>query len=64
MNETRSGCLVCETGSDQVPLIAMEYRGSTIRICPQHLPIIIHNPSELIGLLAGAENFTPSSHED
>lgn len=42
----------------------MEYRGSTFRICPQHLPIIIHNPAELTGLLEGAENFTPSAHHD
>ena len=57
-------CLVCQTGSDLVPLISMEYRGATIRICPQHLPIIIHNPAELVGLLEGAENFRASAHQD
>jgi hypothetical protein len=59
-----SVCLVCQTGSDVAPLISMEYRGGTIRICPQHLPILIHNPGELIGLVAGAENFRASAHED
>lgn len=63
MNDSTT-CLVCQTGSDLVPLISMEYRGGTFRICPQHLPIIIHNPSELIGLVAGAENFRPSAHQD
>lgn len=57
-------CIVCERDSTTTPLIAMEYRGSDIRICPQHLPIIIHNPSELIGLLPGAENLEPSKHQD
>ena len=59
-----SVCLVCQTGSDRAPLISMQYRGGTIHICPQHLPILIHNPGELIGLVAGAENFKPSAHED
>lgn len=64
MSDTKSGCIVCESNSDQVPLISMEYRGSTFRICPQHLPIIIHNPTELTGLIEGAENFRPSAHHD
>ena len=64
MNDTKPGCIVCESNSDQVPLISMEYRGSTFRICPQHLPIIIHNPAELTGLLEGAENLKPSAHHD
>lgn len=64
MNDSRSGCIVCESNSDQVPLITMEYQSSTFRICPQHLPIIIHNPGELVGLLAGAENLKPSAHND
>lgn len=57
-------CLVCDRGSDVTPLLSLEYRNATIRICAQHLPILIHDPSQLIGLLPGAENLEPSSHED
>lgn len=57
-------CLVCNNTSDRVPLLTMDYRGGTIRICPQHLPIIIHDPAQLIGLLAGAEELQPSAHHD
>jgi hypothetical protein len=64
MNDSPAVCLVCETGPDRVPLISMEYRGGTIRICPQHLPIIIHDPGQLVGLLAGAEDLRPSAHHD
>lgn len=64
MTTSSAVCFVCQTGSDRVPLISMEYRGDTIRICPQHLPIIIHNPGELVGLLEGAENLRPSAHQD
>ena len=60
----KKACLVCGGGSDRVPLLSLEYRGDMLRICPQHLPIIIHNPSELVGLVAGAENFSPSEHHD
>ena len=64
MTDQTPACLVCESGSDRVPLISMQYRGGTFHICPQHLPIIIHDPSQLIGLLAGAESFQPSAHKD
>lgn len=64
MNDSTPHCLVCENGSDRVPLISMQYRGGTIHICPQHLPIIIHDPSQLVGLVPGAENFQASSHHD
>ena len=64
MNDSAAVCLVCESGSDRVPLISMQYRGGMIHICPQHLPIIIHDPGQLVGLVTGAENFRPSAHED
>ncbi|MGN6186770.1 MAG: hypothetical protein ACTHQM_24300 [Thermoanaerobaculia bacterium] len=57
-------CLVCQNDSDHVPLISMQYRGGTFAICPQHLPIIIHQPDLLIGVLEGAENLQPSAHHD
>jgi len=34
-------CVFCEQGSDRVPLITVEFRGSVFRICPQHLPVLI-----------------------
>jgi hypothetical protein len=64
MNESLPVCLMCERNSDDVPLIPIEYRGATIRVCPQHLPILIHDPGQLIGRLSGAERFLPSEHHD
>lgn len=61
MNAT---CLLCHRGSDLVPLLSLEYQGGTFQICPQHLPVLIHDPGQLIGLLAGAESFRPSEHHD
>ncbi len=62
MNE--KACLLCQRTSDAVPLIAIEYQSQTFRVCSQHLPVLIHNPGELIGLLPGAENLRPSDHQD
>ncbi len=52
-------CLVCQRDSHATPLIAITYREQQLWICPQHLPILIHNPAELAGRLPGAENLQP-----
>ncbi|HEV2721579.1 MAG TPA: hypothetical protein VG323_16270 [Thermoanaerobaculia bacterium] len=57
-------CLFCQRRSDVVPLLTLEYRGADIRICAQHLPILIHDPGQLAGLLPGAETLEPSQHHD
>lgn len=57
-------CLACDRGSDEVPLLALEYRGRALWICPQHLPILIHDPARLVGRLPGAEGLEPAEHHD
>ena len=57
-------CLMCQRADDVTPLIPLEYRGEGIWICPQHLPVLIHDPSQLIGKLDGAENLRPADHHD
>ena len=58
------GCLMCGRNADETPLISLEYRDSGFRICPQHLPLLIHDPAKLIGKLPGAENLEPSDFHD
>lgn len=53
-NETHA-CIVCEQTSQELPLVALEYQDRRYWICPQHLPILIHDPQKLIGRLPGAE---------
>jgi len=60
----KPACLLCERDSDTTPLLTLEYRGSTIRICPQHLPVLIHDPARLVGILPGAEELQPSDVHD
>ena len=57
-------CLVCKNASDEVPLIAFRFKGSDLWICPQHLPVLIHDPSRLAGILPGAEDLSPAEHHD
>ncbi len=49
-------CLVCKKNEDETPLILMKYKGQELRICPQHMPVLIHDPQKLVGMIDGAEN--------
>jgi hypothetical protein len=48
-------CVYCERTSDQIPLLTLIYQGETMWICPHHMPLLIHNPDQLVGKLPGAE---------
>lgn len=49
-------CLVCLQDSERVPLLPFTYQGQNYHICPQHLPLLIHQPARLADKLPGAEN--------
>ncbi len=57
-------CLACQRGPEETPLLQLAYLSSVFWICPQHLPILIHDPGQLAGLLPGAENMSPADHHD
>lgn len=60
---TRS-CLFCQRDDQQTPLVTLVHRGAPLYICPQHLPVLIHDPQRLIGVLPGAEQLAPADHHD
>jgi len=60
----RKQCLACSRGDDETPLVRLDYQGAPFWICPQHLPLLIHSPHKLVGLLPGAENLRPADHHD
>jgi len=64
MSETKPSCIVCEVTDQQVPLVTLLYQSEVRYICAQHLPILIHHPEKLVGVLPGAESFNSSEHED
>lgn len=61
---TANTCVFCNRRSDETPLLSLEYQGNTFRLCTQHLPVLIHHPEELVGVLPGAETLEPSVHRD
>jgi len=50
-------CIICNRTQEEVPLIEMVYKGNGINICPQHIPVLIHEPQKLSEILPDAENF-------
>jgi hypothetical protein len=51
----RNACVLCDRSSDVVPLLTIEYRGSSLRICSEHLPVLIHDPGQLAERLPGVQ---------
>jgi hypothetical protein len=47
--------LVCNKPSTEIPVTKFYYQESEFYICPQHIPVLIHNPQQLVGLLDGAD---------
>jgi len=56
--------VACGRGTSEIPLIRLDFRGGAFAICPQHLPILIHDPAQLVGRLPGAETLSPAEHDD
>jgi hypothetical protein len=59
MTDDTPRCLFCERTSDQIPVLTLTYQEQAYHICPEHLPVLIHQPHRLVGLLPGAEQLTP-----
>lgn len=57
-------CVACERTQEQIPLITLQFQNNIYYICPQHLPVLIHNPQMLTGKLPGAEGMSPAEHHD
>ncbi|MCB0649766.1 MAG: hypothetical protein KDC85_00670 [Saprospiraceae bacterium] len=44
-------CLVCGSTSEEMPLLTFEFKQQNLYVCSQHIPIIIHQPHQLQGLI-------------
>ncbi len=54
MNDHKE-CLVCKKSAQEVPVTKFYYQETHFYICPQHIPVLIHDPQKLVGLLPGAD---------
>jgi len=57
MSTSRNTCLSCGRSSDEVALLPLEYRSQQLSVCPQCLPVLIHQPARLESKLPGASGF-------
>jgi hypothetical protein len=57
-------CIYCERSDNEIPLIAMRSQKQEIWICPEHLPILIHKPAQLVDKLPGAAHLSPPEEHD
>ena len=55
-NSDDKACIFCQRNDKQVPLVQLSYMEKNYWICPQHIPILIHEPGKLAGMLPGAED--------
>lgn len=51
-------CVFCGASHNDVPVTRFEYKESEFYICPQHIPVLIHDPQKLIGLIPDADKLT------
>jgi hypothetical protein len=57
---SHSACLNCGRDEQQSPLISLRFRGENWFICPQCMPVLIHNPQRLVEKLPGAGDLAPA----
>lgn len=62
MTDNQPRCLVCGQTNQEIPLLKLDYQNHDYWICPQHFPILIHQPEKLVGLLPGAEKLQGHEH--
>ncbi len=57
MDKHDKTCIICKRNEDAIPLVKFDYKQTSFWICPQHIPVIIHDPQQLEGLLPDADKF-------
>ena len=59
---TTARCVNCERTVEEVPLLSLMHRHGAAYICPKCLPILIHEPQQLLSKLPGTEALQPHEH--
>jgi len=62
MDSLIPACIACERNEHEVPLIKLQFQGNAYWICPEHFPILIHQPGKLAHKLPGLVNLKPGEH--
>jgi hypothetical protein len=62
MSDTHQ-CVACNRTKEEVPLLVLVHKDEQFHICPEHLPILIHQPHKLADVLPGVASLDPGSHD-
>jgi len=62
--EEQPQCFYCEQTSAEMPLIRLIFQGKELYICPQHLPLLIHEPDKLADKLPGIKTSGAKARHD
>ncbi len=60
MENVEKVCIVCKRNEKEIPLVKFDFLETHFWICPQHIPVIIHDPEQLKGMLPGADKLSPA----
>lgn len=61
--EEKKVCVLCGVDSSELPLVTLTFQERNYYICPEHLPVLIHEPAKLIGKLPGVEKLKGHAHD-
>ena len=55
-------CKICGSSEMDVPVLQARYAGESFWICSRCLPVLIHKPEQLKGILANADKIPAADH--
>ena len=45
--DTKKACMFCDRDENEIPLVQIDFKNNHYWICPQHIPVLIHDPQKL-----------------
>lgn len=55
-------CKICGSSEMDIPVVQARYAGDSFWVCSRCLPVLIHKPEQLKGILANAEMIPAAEH--
>ena len=56
-------CKICNRSEMEIPLLQARYAAEPIWVCSRCLPILIHKPEQLAGILVNAGQIPAAGHD-
>jgi hypothetical protein len=56
-------CTICSRSELEIPVVQARYAGESLWVCSRCLPILIHKPEQLAGILINADQIPAGKHD-